>query len=398
MDEASVVRIGGIGKLPYRIGRDSRSNRRLPMNKYAKRVALFISIILACLAVLEVAMIILEPWMFKGFYQYDRDLGFRVRPYANGTNRFGFNDADYPLQKSPNTTRILVLGDSFNWAGGREKNYTAVLRRKFQDHRAPRVEIINAGYPMTHTGEQLALLKTFGLQYNPDFVLLGFFAGNDFLDADPNRKRVVVNDLYLDIDRRRELIILGYPIIPTSRLVTFIRQKYRVFKEFVTPQANATDNDKGPGTFPEGTFLEIERARLEFCNLDSHRVGAFDRHMRYVFDSVTEMQVLLSRQNIDLVVAIFPDEFQVNEKLLEALIGKYRLRREAYDIELAQKLLTRFLELRGIPYKDLLNEFRAEGRNGQFYLLRDTHWNDKGNEFAASRIFPHLLKMVEAVN
>ena len=75
---------------------------------------IFISFIL-----LESLMIILEPYLFSGFYQYNRDLGFKVRPYANGTNRFGFNDRDYALQKKSNTFRILVVGDSFSWAGGK---------------------------------------------------------------------------------------------------------------------------------------------------------------------------------------------------------------------------------------------------------------------------------------
>lgn len=368
------------------------------MNKYAKRLAISISITFVCLTVLEVAMIILEPWIFKGFYQYDPDLGFRVRPYANGTNRFGFNDEDYPLQKDPSTIRILVLGDSFNWAGGRDKNYTAVLRRKFQGYGTRRVEIINSGYPMTGTGHQLALLKKFALQYSPDLVLLGFFAGNDFTDSDPHIKRIVVNDIYVDIDKRRELIILGYPIIPVSRLVNFVRQKYIVWKELLIAKSHAADTGEKPGTFSGSAFLGIERARLEFCNLDLHRLGAFDRHIRHVVESITEMHELLKTRNTGLIVAMYPDEFQVNEALLTKLFEKYRLRREAYDIELAQKLLAQFLDSRGIPYIDLLGEFRAEGRNGQFYLVSNTHWNDKGNEFAANSIFPHLLKRVETLN
>ncbi len=80
-----------------------------------------------------------------------------------------------------------------------------------------------------HTVEQLAMLKKYGLQYNPDLVILGFFAGNDFRDADPNRKRIIVNDLYVDIDRNKELIIFGYPIIAKSRLLLFIQQKYQVW-------------------------------------------------------------------------------------------------------------------------------------------------------------------------
>ncbi|MDE5069539.1 MAG: hypothetical protein O4752_10470 [Trichodesmium sp. St4_bin8_1] len=108
-------------------------------------------------------MIFFEPYLFKGLYQYDPDLGFRVRPYMNGNNQFGFNDRDYPLEKNQNKFRLLVVSDSFNWAGGKEGNYTALLEKKFDSYFGKsQVEVINVGYPGTHTGEQLAMLKKFG--------------------------------------------------------------------------------------------------------------------------------------------------------------------------------------------------------------------------------------------
>lgn len=180
--------------------------------KNIKNIILYpVIMIFICFILLEFSMIILEPYLFRGFYQYD--LGFRVRPYAHGTNRFGFNDRDYPLQKNSKIFRILVVGDSFNWAGGKERNYTAILEKQFEKYYGKhQVDVINTGYPMTHTAEQLEMLKKYGLQYNPDLVFLSFFIGNDFVDADPNRKRIVVNDVYFDIDKRRELTFLGYPI------------------------------------------------------------------------------------------------------------------------------------------------------------------------------------------
>lgn len=371
------------------------------MNKYAKRLAISILITFVCLTVLEMAMIILEPWVFKGFYQYDSDLGFRVRPYANSTNRFGFNDEDYPLQKPDNTIRILVLGDSFNWAGGRDKNYAAVLKKTFQhENVTPPVEVINAGYPMMSTPQELMILKKYGLEYQPDVVVLGFFAGNDFTDGDPDIKRIIVNDTYFEIDRRRELTIFGYPVVPTSRLVSFVKQKYVIWKEFNRGEQSSlqVDTGKKDGTFGRERFLEIERDRLKFCNLDLHRLGTFDRHVKLIFDSLSAMQDLLEARKIKLLVAIYPDEFQVDEGLLNRVLERYGLSGEDFDVELPQKLLHKFLDSRGIPYVDLLDEFKSQGKNGGLYVPRDTHWNDKGNELAASILFSHLRERVGILN
>src|SRR5437870_1406674 len=195
------------------------------------------SMVIVSVLCLEVLMIVLDPNLFKGLFEYDPDMGFRVRahfPTDEGalTNQFGFNDRDYPLQKSPGTFRIVVVGDSFSWAGGLEGNYTALLKRMFERRDGShKVDVINTGYPGTHTGEQLVMLKKYGLQYNPDLVILGFFAGNDFFDADSNRKRIVVNSCFVDIDKHHEHRVFGYPIIFHSRLLVFLKQKYELSRE-----------------------------------------------------------------------------------------------------------------------------------------------------------------------
>jgi hypothetical protein len=253
------------------------------------------------LFLVEVLMIVLEPYLFKGLYQYDQDLGFRIRPYANGNNQFGFNDQDYPLEKEPGKFRMLVVSDSFNWAGGKEGNYTTLLENKFAEYyRQPKVEVINTGYPGTHTGEQLEMLKKFGLQYNPDLVVLGFFVGNDFIDADPNRKRIIVNDIYIDIDKREELVIFGYPMIGQSRLWLFIQQKYKIFQEAAkskqvlqpterliassSPQnlnINPTPPvEKSPGILSLEAFLEVEKHRLSFCRKEDLNAGKREKNIK----------------------------------------------------------------------------------------------------------------------
>jgi hypothetical protein len=197
-----------------------------------KRLSLILFGLGLAFAIIEIVMIVFEPYLLQGFYMYDQELGFRVRPYAAGNNEFGFNDDDYPLEKPAGTYRILFLGDSFSFVCGRDDNYVGVVRKlikkRFPHHK---IDVINAGYPMTHTGEQLAVLKRFGLKYNPDMVVLGFFAGNDFVDGNPHRKRIVLNDTYIDIDKREEVVFLGYPILAKSRLIEFVKQKLRILNE-----------------------------------------------------------------------------------------------------------------------------------------------------------------------
>lgn len=367
------------------------------MAKLSIKILLWLIMPLACV---EFSMIVLDPYLFRGFYQYDPDLGFRVRahypnPDSGLTNQFGFNDQDYPLQKTQGTFRILVVGDSFSWAGGREGNYTALLERWLENYYGEhKIDVINAGYPMTHTGEQLAMLKKYGLQYNPDLVILGFFVGNDFIDADPDRKRIVVNDLYIDISKNKEHSLLGYPLIPQSRLLLFIRQKYRIYMELRRAEREARSQRGQQGTFSEETFMNIERTRLEFFNSRYSHKGRFQPNINYILQSISEMDALLESRNIKYVVAIYPDEFQINESLLKTILEKYRLRKEDYDLNLANNSLKSFLEPKGIPFIDFSDRFRMEGKKQDLYLLRNTHWNSAGNQLAADILFEYLVKRV----
>jgi len=352
-------------------------------------------------------MIVLEPYLFKGLYQYDPDLGFRVRAYypigqGTTTNKFGFNDHDYPLQKTPGVYRVLVVGDSFGWAGGQEGNYTALLEQQLEKHYGyHRIDIINSGYPMTQTAEQLAMLKKYGLQYNPDLLVLGFYVGNDFIDGDPNRKRIVLNDLYIDIDKRREHIILGYPIVFQSRLLLYVKQKYKIFTELrkaasTKPGQQLGQEQRGP--LSEGSFLNLERAQLEFFNIASYRKGRFQKNINYILQSISETDALLKSRNVKFIVAIYPDAFQIDKTLLKEIVERFRLNIEDYDLDLAQNILKSFLRSKDISYIDLTDRFRSEGQEKDLYILGDPHWNRSGNELAANILFDTLVERLGNIN
>ena len=353
-------------------------------------------------------MIIFDPY-FKDRYEYDPEMGFRARAYfPNGlgrfghgddgtlTNRFGFNDRDYPLEKTPGALRIVVVGDSFGWAGGLDGNYTAVLERMFEarDH-GHKVDVINTGYTGTHTGEQLVMLNKFGLQYNPDLVILGFFAGNDFRDADPNRKRIVVDGSLVDIDKRYERRFLGYPIIPQSRLFVFLRQRYWDFTE--TRQARkearawaaATHQPAPERNLSEAAFLKVQKATLSFFDKQT-ATTKYAPNIEYIFDSIAAMNEVLRSRKIEFIVAIYPDTLQVSPNQFDALVTRSQLRKEDYDLNLAQDLLKTFLASKQIPYLDLTDRFRTEAKRQDLYTFRNSHWNDAGNKLAAEILFQYL--------
>jgi hypothetical protein len=99
------------------------------------------------------------------------------------TNSHGFRDArEFAYAKPAGTLRVLSLGDSHTqgYEVRQDATFSAVLER-YLGHRGVRAEVMNAGVSGFSTAEALALLENEGYKYQPDVVVLGFYA-NDFED------------------------------------------------------------------------------------------------------------------------------------------------------------------------------------------------------------------------
>ena len=137
---------------------------------------------------------------------------------------------------------------------------------------------------------------------------------------------------------------------------------------------------------------------LEFFNINSSRKGRFQKNINYILQSIDEMDALLKSQNIKFMVAIYPAVFQINKPLLKAILERFRLRMEDYDLDLAQNILKSFLQSKDISYIDFTDRFKSEGQEKDLYLLRDSHWNRSGNQLAADILFETLVKRLDNVS
>ena len=99
-------------------------------------------------------------------------------------NSAGLRDVEHSAIKPPGTVRILVLGDSFTSAVGvatpetYAKSLESLLNGRFTSR--PRYETINAGIDGYSTYEEVAFLKRFGLRYQPDIIVLGFYLNDAY--------------------------------------------------------------------------------------------------------------------------------------------------------------------------------------------------------------------------
>lgn len=132
---------------------------------------------------------------FPQFGRPDALLGQAAIPNAEGWyaqdgtsylrfNAAGFRDRDHPIEKPPGRRRVAVLGDSF--ADARhvelEETFWSVAQRELGA--CPAVageppEILNFGVEGYGTAQELLLLRERVWAYQPDWVVLAFFVGND---------------------------------------------------------------------------------------------------------------------------------------------------------------------------------------------------------------------------
>ncbi len=97
------------------------------------------------------------------------------------TNSEGMADRAYPRAKPANTIRIALLGDSVTASlyTAQDKKFKALWEKALTQSTGKTVEIMNFAVDGTSTWEQIQMLHLRARHFQPDYVVLSFFWGND---------------------------------------------------------------------------------------------------------------------------------------------------------------------------------------------------------------------------
>src|SRR3989339_359033 len=186
----------------------------------AAEITLLIAVCAVMIIFIEVALRIARI-ANPSWYRMDNTVGYALRPYAQGWHRDegmnfvrissqGLRDDEHSLQKPTGPLRIAVLGDSFTEAFQvpLPEAFWSVMRQEISACEANlSVEPINFGVGGYGTTQELLTLRSRIWAYDPDLVLLAFFAGNDVrnnsraLEEDPLRPYFTLSGTTLAEDR-----------------------------------------------------------------------------------------------------------------------------------------------------------------------------------------------------
>jgi hypothetical protein len=291
------------------------------------------------------------------------------------------------LKKKKDFIRILGLGDSFSvYLRDKNKNYNNILQQKYINIGRGDVEIVNAGMEAMGPGYYWHILNNYGDLFNPDLVLVGFFVGNDFEEAEFT---VFIgnfinepNDLFKRYSKYGDFCHL--------RLYRLLKNKYTRYRETQRKEQEAKQNpSQEVGTFSQATFIEVEQKRSWI--FDKNKRDELQRRWQECANILIKMKNWCDRRKIKLVIAILPEQFQVDQALREAVLTKYQhIAAENFDLSYPDTLIVNFCRTHDIHCLDMLGPFQEQGKTRQLYTVRDSHWNEAGNRLAADLIFKYL--------
>lgn len=296
--------------------------------------------------------------------------------------------------------RVVALGDSFTFASGgmpHEQHWTTVIERRMGKRMEQPVEVLRLGVPGTGPAFQLRLWQLEASILEPDVVVLGFFVGNDFVDHQGDCGELGGGDRGL-----------GVRLTSSSALFRAGRNLIRIRRArgepSVAPTGPSNVAHAGPGepvpgyrksfdpdkpSFRREDFIAIEARRMALC-LRSQE-NAFEDLLAGVAPVVLRLVAEVEGVGARCVVMVIPDQYQVDDVLLDEVLDATGNHREDYDLDRPQRRLVETLETGGAEVLDLLPVFRAKAGRGAHYRPCDTHWNRRGNLVAATALMGRLF-------
>ncbi len=332
---------------------------------------LFFSMFLFFLSGEVVIRFMVKDWPFKTALYLSTHLTARDQPLrwrfssSDGRNSLGLRNREVN-QKRDGVYRILFIGDSLIWSGETTsgKLYSAVLEHRLNSNYSNNTtsyEVVNAGIPGYTTYQELEFLKIYGLDMEPDLVVLGF----------------VFNDLYYKyLHRPTKNNLLGND--PSARLHYFNTNSF-------------------PGTIFARSHLAheiVRRSKTLWKRITQQHTFPFEQRGDFYLawkdygwihtqKLIGMMQKLLANNGVPLRVLVFPVSDQVNDR--------YRRINKQYLLY-PQSMINKISNSYEIPVLDLTD---AIYKRGGITLYRDyLHLNGKGNDVVVDELQRYLVNEI----
>jgi hypothetical protein len=360
--------------------------------------------ILVALALGELVVRVAAPQSLTTAVAYHPVLGWRNPPNTRtvvvkreyrttvSINSKGLRNREIDYARRAGVHRVLVLGDSFAWGSGVEddETFSAVLESLYDG----KLEVINAGVSGYGTDQEYLYYTTEGYRYDPDIVVLAFYANdieNNLLPS--NRGGPEGKPYFVLVDGILRLHNVPVPdyreggvaadierfLRGHSQLFTLL-YSYRLYlKLFYNPGKALRFRLKNDASHVLG-FASDWEARAFPCMREWPEAG--EKGWRLTAELFTALDRQVREHGARLVIMPIPDKCVVHDKDWQRRIAKAGYGPADFDRDRLHRRLLDFGGQKNIEVVPLL-EFLRSLSQSRLYFDRDAHLNAIGHRRVA---------------
>lgn len=390
------------------------------MNKKLKNwlinIGLVIISIIVFLVLFEFYLSIFHP-QSDSFWRYDKYVGTAFIPNKEGRyvsyegnstyikiNSHGWRDKERSYEKGPDTSRIIVLGDSFTAAleVPIEQSFSYLLEDRLNNNLEyqNRTEVLNLGVNGIGTAREYLILKHYGLKYKPDLVVLAFFPGNDVVD---NYFMVGGYGPTFILDDKGKLAEVQGEIPNENPIRIFIKNYFPNSYFFLKQRLNRYNKLNDLLSVIGFANKRITTERGEKVSMELFPYEMYSKNYSIEWQeawNLTKALILETKKTSEengakFLLVILTWREQVHPNYWEETLDTYpELRYKDLDLEKPTTIVKDFCSENNITCLELLPYFReyANKTGNRLHYHYDGHWNSNGHELAAELIYNKIIE------
>jgi len=289
-------------------------------------------------------------------------------------NSHGFRGKEFDPKKPPGVTRVLFLGDSIT-LGGRlpeEAIFVEQIQKSLNSNGSRRFEVANAGVGDIGLTEEIEILKTSGLAFQPDLIVLCWFL-NDGRPPVGFPEEVIYRNPFIRWFNSQEWLRKSY-------FIGFLYDKIRQYVMAKQLKLMDSENRRFQWAEPynERKWVAEEKAFAQLIDAAKFDWGdAWNQKSRErMFEQIRELKDFANKNRTQFALVALPVSAQLIAKFQSSLINEPQ--RDLKSFCLAEK----------IPFLDLLPSLRKH-LNEQIYYDH-CHYTPRGNQVVAESILRFL--------
>lgn len=380
------------------------------------RLLLVLLGVVVAFALTEGALRLLNPRMvgsLQGLYVLSQDLGHKMKPNMDvqfstpeyttrvHSNSLGFRDQDHAPEPAPETSRVLVLGDSMVEAlqVPLEQTFHQLLEASLNEWAKgqSRYEVISMGVGGFGLLQEYATWRQYGRQLKPDLVILVSHS-NDF-ESELVGLKYPLSDRQLDERvQARASVLHG----------TAVERFYRSFHTYFLLRNVLWQLPGGKAFFDwgRGVLLTVlgkkaPASALEQTpgSIEDKQPGPDPRVWEAFIQTIDHLEEEVVASGANFLVSLAPDAEQVELERLGKVSNSLGLGQSPPQPDQTDRLLAQALQSKGVDFVPLASYLRQNRDSEQpLYWKYDRHWTAEGHRIVAEAISLRVINSLELVS